>query len=672
MQNNKHCFLFANTTEDDLIKVKNFIVEKKIKKSCVLIETHSILYKKFDFDIPLYSTRDVVPISSEKDETIYRESSDFNRNIINKNPVFFNNINFISDLLNYISIPYEQIAILIKSIEILLEEHDAIFICISHESENYLFMRNYNFKANFDIIYLETPKEKIKKKIKKVSNDFFFSIAKKTSLIYNTLKYYSSKNINKKTLIEKIKNKIKNILNGFIFFIYKIILIIYNFFTKIILIVYNLLKKWFNFIFFKTNKVNIGEIIFFKTTSEPLYEQNFLPVCQKIKKMYPESVKFIKADYIQQDVFRNIKFNILNKKDNNKYISYVVCFVVTKKIKYDILKTIKKNLFFNKNCIYSLILKNYIDKKNILFFKVNYLINYILYFDYLFKTSKPSSLYKECTMTVFDQILSALGEKYKIPIIASIHASIVSTKRSFAIPPTDYITIIGNNQKKVLLENNFKSEQIISVGQPELDDAIELWPHNKSLDFIKDTYTEYNKNKKTILIATSVFDSKNEIIWVKDVCLFASQNENLQIVIKPHRGFEHYYEEIIHIKNVFVGSETYSIYPFIQIADLVLTDNSHAGKLAIFFNKKLSVVNISGEKFPFNIFNEENVANIFNSKDALISFIEEFLNNNNSYNPFLKNYDKYIEFNFTKADGKASERIIEFLMEFHNKNEKNN
>lgn len=665
MQNNKHCFLFANTIEDDLIKVKNFIVEKKIKKSCILIETHSILYKKFDFDIPLYLTRDVVPISSEKDETIYRESSDFNRNIINKNPIFFNNINFISDLLNYISIPYEQIAILIKSIEILLEDYDAIFICISHESENYLFMRNYNFKANFDIIYLDTPKEKIKKKIKKVSNDFFFSIAKKTSFIYNTLKYYSikisSKKINKKTLMEKIKNKINNILSGFLFSI-----------VKLIVIIYNLLKKFFNFVFSKKDEIKTGDIIFFKTSSEPLYEQNFLPVCQKIKKIYPESVKFIKADYIQQDFFRNIKFNVLSKKEKNKYILFVMCFFISKKIKFKLLKTIKNNLFNNSNCIYSLILKNYIDKKNIVYFKVNYLVNYILCFDYLFKKFKPSVVYKECTMTIFDQMLSSLGRKYKIPIVASVHASIVSTKRSFAIPPTDYITIIGNNQKKVLLENNFKGEQIIAVGQPELDDAIELWPHNKSLDFIKDIYVEYNKNKKTILIATSVFDSKNEIIWVKDVCLFASKNDNLQIFIKPHRGFEHYYEEIKNIKNVFLGSETYSIYPFIKIADLVLTDNSHAGKLAIFFNKKLSVVNISGEKFPFNVFNEENVANIFNSKDALICFIKEFLNNNNSYNPFLKNYDKYIEFNFTKADGKASERIIEFLMEFYKKNEKNN
>jgi hypothetical protein len=276
---------------------------------------------------------------------------------------------------------------------------------------------------------------------------------------------------------------------------------------------------------------------------------------------------------------------------------------------------------------------------------------------------QPTIIYKDVARSHFDGRIAQLAKKYHIPVATSIVASISNKYRNFGIYPCDFITLLGETQKIILKKRGYTDTQLICVGQPELDEA-HLWNLSISSHYLSNLIPHFQPTIFTMLIATSYVDLPNEKTWITAICEYAKQQTRpMHIFLKPHPSAFNIYETWHHLPCLTLLAKSTPLYPCLTVADLVITDLSHAGKLAIFFNKPLITVNFSGKKFPFNQFDEENVAWLARSKQEIYQLLDEIQQGKLSIKQ--EAYHTYVRQHFTDNDGSACARIVDFLLHPH-------
>ena len=100
-------------------------------------------------------------------------------------------------------------------------------------------------------------------------------------------------------------------------------------------------------------------------------------------------------------------------------------------------------------------------------------------------------------------------------------------------------------------------------------------------------------------------------------------------------------------------------------ADLVFTDHSQMGKLAIFHRKPLITVNFSGEAFAYNRFDEEGVALLASKAAELRRATHRLLDSAVARAKLAESYPAYVRRHFTSNDGHAADRVADLLLGTH-------
>lgn len=273
---------------------------------------------------------------------------------------------------------------------------------------------------------------------------------------------------------------------------------------------------------------------------------------------------------------------------------------------------------------------------------------------------QPTIIYKDVARSHYDGRIAQLAKKYRIPVVTSIVASITTKYRNFGIYPCDFITLLGETQKVLLKKRGYTDKQLICVGQPELDDA-RFWDISVSARYLSSIISNFQPAAFTILIATSYIDLPNEKIWITSICDYAKQQTfPIQIFLKPHPNASRFYEALRHLPCLTLLPKNTLLYPCLIAANLVITDVSHAGKLALFFSKPLMIVNFSGKQFPFNHFDEAKVAWLASSVQEIHALLDQIQQGKLVIQQDA--YQAYIRQHFTSNDGKACDRIVDFLL----------
>lgn len=267
--------------------------------------------------------------------------------------------------------------------------------------------------------------------------------------------------------------------------------------------------------------------------------------------------------------------------------------------------------------------------------------------DRCFKEHQPTIIYKNVAASPYDNRLAFIAKNYGIPVTTSIVASISNRYRNFGIFPCDFVTLLGDNQKPIMYKRGYSNQQLICVGQPELD--------------IARVDSSYQSDVFTILIATGYVNLYEERIWITALNEFAERSTfPLQILLKPHPSAQNFYTTLNHLQHIHILPIYADIYACFTVAQLIITDVSHVGKLAIYFEKPLMVINFSDRDFPFNNYAQDYVAWLATDETTMTQIIENIHHRKLQINQ--QAYKTYIRQHLTNNDQQACKRIVNFLL----------
>jgi hypothetical protein len=281
--------------------------------------------------------------------------------------------------------------------------------------------------------------------------------------------------------------------------------------------------------------------------------------------------------------------------------------------------------------------------------------------DEVFDSAKPDVVYKfpHCATTM-DESLLKLVEAKGIRQVASIFMSIDAQYRNMPRTRQDVITVLGEEQS-VLVSANISAAEVICAGQPEMDIMMRDWSPKSAMSHARAAMPAWDGNKKVVLVATSNFDAAGERVWVRELCRRASERGDAHVLVKLHPAtpVERYRQELSVGGPIDVSLVADpDITPYMQIASAVVTDVSHAGKIAVYFGRPLMVVNISGTQYPYHRFDESGVALGAYSIEEVAPTLDQVLEGR--YQTVHRS--RFVQREFTSDDNRASDRIADLVL----------
>jgi hypothetical protein len=280
--------------------------------------------------------------------------------------------------------------------------------------------------------------------------------------------------------------------------------------------------------------------------------------------------------------------------------------------------------------------------------------------DEIVATAGPQAIYKfPSSATTMDGSLLGIAAKYGIRQVASVFLSLSASFRDLDRAPQDVITVLGEAQAETL-RSNIVANEVIPMGQPEMDLLVRDWTPRKALDHARRAMPAWDGRKRIVMVATSLFDADREPIWVRELCRCASKRGDAHVLVKLHPStpIEIYRAKLASDDTEVSLVADAEIAPYMAIASAVVTDVSHAGKIAVYLNKPLMVVNISGAPFPYHRYDEDGVALAAFTLDQVGPTLDRVLDGKIP----ASRRDEFIRREFTSDDNRASDRIAELVL----------
>jgi CDP-glycerol glycerophosphotransferase (TagB/SpsB family) len=225
----------------------------------------------------------------------------------------------------------------------------------------------------------------------------------------------------------------------------------------------------------------------------------------------------------------------------------------------------------------------------------------------------------------------------------------------------DITCVQGEYEERILLKHGYAKEKVVVTGQPRYD---LLYYADKIYDK-KQIFKQLNldAHEKLIVWTTqthglSLEENKKNI----DAIYSAVKSlKNVQLVIKLHPGENQraaLYNKDKSFNSIIVGKgmDTYAL---LYACDLMITGHSTTAMEAVALNKPVIILNLSGEQDPVEYLKEGVALGVYKEED-LKSAIEKLLQDDSE---LAKNRAKYIEKYLYKIDGKATERVVNLIMQ---------
>jgi hypothetical protein len=265
----------------------------------------------------------------------------------------------------------------------------------------------------------------------------------------------------------------------------------------------------------------------------------------------------------------------------------------------------------------------------------------------------------------FDHAIVEMCRQREIRLVAASIMSFDERYRNLNRFPYDVLTVLGEEQVEIIGRLKM-ARAVIPVGQPDLDEAWRKWSRPQSERYVEQRLG-FGRARKLVLVATSALAPDSELQWMEALGEFAKRRGDVDILIKLHPATPAgRYDALRGTRTdwpLHVVSDP-EIMPFLVVADVVLTDASHAGKQAIFLDKPLIAVNMTGEPFPYNRFDQDGVAVLSRSVDDLLRDLGRMLDDPQAALASLPGDRRaYIRRHLTDNDGHASDRIAALLLD---------
>lgn len=281
--------------------------------------------------------------------------------------------------------------------------------------------------------------------------------------------------------------------------------------------------------------------------------------------------------------------------------------------------------------------------------------------DAMMTEMKPSAIYKfPSGGTYCDGALYFLCRKHGIPLVSSVFLSITESHRNMDRTPHDVLTTLGDEQTE-LLRTCIEAREIIPVGQPEMDALARDWPLEKSRPHVREKLPAAAGKRHLIVVATSAFDIEGEMKWIVELARHARERGDAYVVVKLHPATmpSRYVQLAARHPDLPLAAVVDDVVaPYLQCASVVLTDLSHAGKMTIYLDRPLLVVNMTGSELPYNRYNEQDVALIARTDQEMRDQVDRVLDQGVTF----QGRPTFIARQFTSDDSRATERIVDILM----------
>lgn len=268
---------------------------------------------------------------------------------------------------------------------------------------------------------------------------------------------------------------------------------------------------------------------------------------------------------------------------------------------------------------------------------------------------KPNNLEKNTKFIIMQSAsIDEMNEKYK-----RMFLSMFPLDKLIA----DYFLVSGIKLKD--MKKDTGSKEIMVTGQPRYDIlyyADKIYSKDKFL-----SKYEINPTHKIILWATAFHvQNHEENIRNFEVVFETMQNiKNATLIIKQHPSEEEKYTKMIrnysnkYKINAIITPKNSDTHEQLFACDLMIIKDSTTAMEAVVLDKPVVVLNLSGETDAVDYVEQGVALGVYNEND-LKHVIEKLLKHDID---LAKSRKRYIEKYLCKADGKATERVVDLIVQ---------
>jgi len=307
---------------------------------------------------------------------------------------------------------------------------------------------------------------------------------------------------------------------------------------------------------------------------------------------------------------------------------------------------------------------------------INYFLNQIyrsmgliLILEQIIKNNPLKSIEVIADGEMLESLAVEISKKYNIPSY-SLLPTVISHQPIFRDWFTaEKIFVDGYEGFESLTNLGYSSNRIIISGNPRYDHLKKI-DSKKVKEFLEQSYNIDSK-KNLIVVGMSIWHENDEL-WLSNLIEFCNKNK-IEIVIKIHpaykqKQFEFSEKKIEKIKTrcsnlKFLITYDVDLTNLIPAADLVITEHSNAGVIAILLDKPLLTVNFLKESFNYYIqYHKFGASKYLESYEDLEKYIIEILEDKKHLSELRKGRNEIIDRFNLYNDGNASTRIFNMLI----------
>ncbi len=209
------------------------------------------------------------------------------------------------------------------------------------------------------------------------------------------------------------------------------------------------------------------------------------------------------------------------------------------------------------------------------------------------------------------------------------------------------------------------AREVIVTGQPRYD--ILFSPHER---YSKEDFVErygITPGNKIVLWATQTHGLSYEenVKNLKAICKAMKGLKGITLVIKQHPAESEAHTDLIKkfvdrcgIDAVLTPKNS-DTYEQLFVCDLMITRHSTTAVEALALKKPVIILNLSGEPDPVDYVREGVAAGVYDENDLKMT-IERLLENDRE---LMKNRDSYLDRHLFKIDGKATDRVVDLIIQ---------
>jgi len=284
----------------------------------------------------------------------------------------------------------------------------------------------------------------------------------------------------------------------------------------------------------------------------------------------------------------------------------------------------------------------------------------IVFFEEIISETKPESVLVMPSGIDLSDIMCAVAKRNKIRTITIIAASVTASRRSILSHNADYIASYGEECNEAFIKMGYDKNRLILTGNAFFDKIKKIKISEAQVSLTKVMKLDFDI--PIILIATSGLD-KNESFWMYETIKYANK-KNYQVIVKVHPDKK--ISDFVHLQDNpdklhFHLIQNVDILELLSISNLVITDYSNVGLLAILFDKPLMIANLMGKPFPNNRYDELKVALLATSIEDIVLKLDRILRDKQTQDELRAMRKKYEHYYNYKNDGMAASRIYELL-----------